>query len=88
MEYYERIKELREDRDISQEELSKLLNISQQTLSQYENNKRKLPIDLLKKYAIIFNVTTDYILGINENESKIKNQINIGRDNNGNITMK
>lgn len=67
MEYYERIKAIREDKDISQEELSKMLNIGQQTLSQYENNKRKLPIDLLKKYVEIFNISSDYILGITNN---------------------
>ena len=67
MEYYERIRGLREDKDMSQGELSKLLNIGQQTLSQYETNSRKLPIDLLKRYAIIFHVSADYILGLTDN---------------------
>ena len=67
MEYYERIKGLREDKDMSQGELCKLLNIGQQTLSQYETNKRKLPIDILKQYAIIFKVSADYILGLTNN---------------------
>lgn len=67
MEYYERIKALREDKDIPQNDLCKEFNIGQQTLSQYENNKRKLPIDLLKRYAIYFNVSADYILGLTDN---------------------
>lgn len=87
MKYYERIRELREDNDMSQEKLSKLLNIGQQTLSQYESNKRKLPIDLLEKYAEIFNVSIDYIMGrtdnpeTNKSTTNIKYQINGGKFN-------
>ena len=93
MKYYERIRELREDNDMSQEKLSKLLNIGQQTLSQYESNKRKLPIDLLEKYAEILNVSIDYIMGrtdnpeTNKSTTNIKYQIN-GGNNYGKITMK
>ena len=78
MEYNERIKSLREDRDLTQEDLCKELNISQQSLSKYENNLRRLPIDILKKYAIYFKVSTDYILGLTDNPEpnyKIKNQV-------------
>ncbi len=81
MEYYERIRALREDNDISQKELSRMLKISQQSLSKYETNKRKLPIELLKEYAKIFNVSTDYIMGLTDNPGKetitINRQINI-----------
>ena len=91
MKYYERIKELREDNDMSQEKLSKLLNIGQQTLSQYESNKRKLPIDLLERYAKIFNVSIDYIMGLTNDPRpnwNIKNQVNInGGQNYGNINI-
>lgn len=80
MEYYEIIKALREDRDLTQDELCKELNISQQSLSKYENNQRKLPIDLLKKYALYFNVSSDYILGLTDTatpKQNIKNQVTI-----------
>ena len=91
MKYYERIKELREDNDMSQEKLSKLLNIGQQTLSQYESNKRKLPIDLLERYAQIFNVSIDYIMGLTNDPRpnwNIKNQVSInGSQNYGNINI-
>ena len=66
MEYYEKIRALREDNDLSQEELSKIFNISQQTLSQYETNRRSLPIEMLIKYVEFFNVSADYILGIDK----------------------
>ena len=91
MKYYERIKELREDKDMSQEKLSKLLNIGQQTLSQYESNKRKLPIDLLEKYAVIFKVSVDYIMGLTNDPTphwNAKNQVTInGGQNYGNINI-
>ena len=47
MEYYERIKILRQKNNMSQEDLSKLLGIAQITLSQYERNQRKLPRNFL-----------------------------------------
>lgn len=62
--YYEIIKELREDHDLSQTEMGKILGISQNTVSQYEKGIRNLPIDLLKIYANYFNISADYILGI------------------------
>lgn len=74
MEYYEKIRALREDNDLSQEELSKIFNISQQTLSQYETNRRSLPIEMLIKYVEFFNVSADYILGIDKTK-KSKNNI-------------
>lgn len=91
MEHFDRIKSLREDNDITQEELCKKLNISQQSLSKYENNQRKLPIDILKKYAQIFRVSSDYILGLTDNPTpnwNIKNQIKVNGGNIGKITMK
>ena len=51
MEYWERIKALREDRDITQKELAEFLNIAQNTYSQYENGKRDVPIEVLINYA-------------------------------------
>ena len=58
---YTRIKDLREDRDIKQKEIAKLLNISQQAYSNYENEKRQIPYSLLIKIAIFYNVSLDYI---------------------------
>ena len=94
MEYYERIRALREDNDISQKELSRMLKISQQSLSKYETNKRKLPIELLKEYAKIFNVSTDYIMGLTDNpepnRATVNKQVTISGKKNkvGDITIK
>ncbi len=58
----DRLKEIREDRNLKQKEISKLLNVSQVAYSYYEIGKRQIPIDILKKLANIYNVSTDYLL--------------------------
>lgn len=64
-----RIKDLREDADITQKQLADYLNIKQNTYSQYENGQRQIPIDALIKLAHYFKTSTDYILELT-NETK------------------
>lgn len=64
MEYYERIKELREDKDKTQKEIASILKTSQSYYSQYETGKRRLPIEHLTTLCIFYNVSADYILGL------------------------
>lgn len=59
-----RIKDLREDNDITQKEIAEYLHIKQNTYSQYENGQRQLPIDALIALAKFYNTSTDYILGL------------------------
>ena len=59
-----RIKDLREDNDITQKELAEYLHIKQNTYSQYENGQRQLPIDALIALAKFYKTSTDYILGL------------------------
>ncbi len=59
-----RIKDIREDRDITQCEIAALLHIKQNTYSQYENGRRQLPIDLLIALAKYYETSTDYLLGL------------------------
>lgn len=61
-----RLKDIREDADIKQQEIAKYLHIRQNTYSQYENGRRQLPIEILIQLAIYFNVSTDYILGLTD----------------------
>lgn len=61
-----RLKDIREDRDITQREIAEYLHIRQNTYSQYENGQRQLPIDALIKLADYFGTSTDYILGITD----------------------
>lgn len=57
-----RIKDLREDKDLTQQELSKFLNISQVAYSYYELNKRNIPLELLSKLADFYNTSVDYLI--------------------------
>lgn len=57
-----RIKNLREDHDLTQSQISKFLNISQVAYSYYELNKRSIPLELLSKLADFYNTSTDYLL--------------------------
>lgn len=61
-----RLKELREENGLAQKEIAEVLNIKQNTYSQYENGKRQLPIDALIRLAKFYKVTTDYILGLED----------------------
>ncbi|WP_448919358.1 helix-turn-helix domain-containing protein [Eubacterium sp.] len=58
-----RLRDLREDNDLKQHQIAKLLNIKQNTYSQYENEKREIPIDLLWKLADFYKTSIDYIVG-------------------------
>ena len=61
-----RLKDIREDNDITQKTLSEYLNIKQNTYSQYETGQRQIPIEALIKLAIYFDTSTDYILGLTD----------------------
>ena len=61
-----RIKDLREDRDITQREIAEYLHVKQNTYSQYENGQRQLPIECLIALARYYQVSTDYILGLTD----------------------
>lgn len=58
----DRLKELREEVNLSQQELGITLNLSQSTIAYYESNKKQPSQATLKKMAKYFNVSTDYIL--------------------------
>ena len=58
-----RLKDLREDRDLSQEKVAKIINTTQQQYSKYELGIRLIPIDKLCILADYYNTSLDYILG-------------------------
>ena len=64
---YKRIRDLREDRDLTQKEMAKTLNCSQQVYSNYELGQRDIPTDILIKLSTFYKVSVDYILGISDN---------------------
>lgn len=59
-----RFRDLREDMDMTQQELATQLNIRQSTLSQYENGQRQIPLNTLIQLALFFDTSTDYLLGL------------------------
>ncbi|MDE5825633.1 MAG: helix-turn-helix transcriptional regulator [Lachnospiraceae bacterium] len=59
---YYRIKNLREDADLTQTEISQRLNISQRAYSHYENGTRDIPTNILIALADFHNVSIDYLL--------------------------
>lgn len=59
---FHRIRDLREDADLRQTELSKYLNISQRAYSHYENGTRDIPTNILIAIADFYNVSIDYLL--------------------------
>ena len=63
MKYNERIRALREDRDLTQQRVADLLNVGQRTYSDYESGKIRIPVDCLLLLARFYNVSMDYISG-------------------------
>jgi len=68
--FAQRIKALRENRGIGLNQLAALLGIGSSSLSQYENCKRTPDIVVCKMFADYFNVSGDYLLGINDDFTK------------------
>lgn len=64
------MKDLREDHDLSQKELAKILNLSQRSYSHYENGTRKIPLDILIALADFYGCSTDYLLGRTKEKRK------------------
>lgn len=63
MRHYPRIRDLREDADLLQKEVSNLLHCSQQTYSDYERGKSDIPTEVLIQLADLYHTSTDYLLG-------------------------
>lgn len=67
--YLKRLRELREDNDLSQRQIGDLLGVAQGTVSQYELGKRPLPIEYLIKLCRFYSVSADYILGLSNQKT-------------------
>lgn len=63
---YTRIRNLREDADLTQKQMAKILNCSQQVYSNYQLGQRDIPTAILIELAKFHKTTTDYILGLND----------------------
>lgn len=63
---YRRIRDLREDHDLTQSQLANILNCSQQVYSNYELGQRDIPTDILIKLSRYYKVSVDYILELTD----------------------
>jgi len=68
----ERLAQLRKERDLTQEQLAKIFNMSRSTYAQYEVDRRHPDYNTLKMIAEYFNVSTDYLLGRTDDPSPRK----------------
>ena len=71
----ERIRNLREDKDLSQNEIAKILNCSQTTYSRYETGDLNIPVDSLIKLAMYFNTSIDYLTGLTDEKKPYKRSV-------------
>ena len=60
---YTRLRDLREDRDLTQKDIAKMLGMSQTGYSKYETGENDIPTTILLKLADYYNTSTDYLLG-------------------------
>ncbi|MDE6111420.1 MAG: helix-turn-helix domain-containing protein [Eubacterium sp.] len=63
---YNRIRELRQDNDLTQKQVGEMLNMSQTGYNQYEIGKNDIPTKILIKLAEYYNTSVDYLLGITD----------------------
>lgn len=66
MALYPRLRDLREDRDLTQEQLVKILHMHKTTYTNYEQGKREIPFALVIRLAKFYNVSIDYIAGLKQ----------------------
>ena len=67
---YQRIRDLREDRDLSQTQMAKILGMSQTGYSKYETGENDIPTSILIKLARFHNTSIDYLLGETDRRSR------------------
>ena len=63
---YQRIRDLREDRDLMQKDLAAYLKCTQVCYSNYETGKRDIPTDVLKALSLYYDTSVDYIVGLTD----------------------
>lgn len=89
MYYYQRLKDIREDRDQTQEEIAEVLKIKQQQYQRYETGRQELPMHHFITLALYYKISLDYIVGLTNTPRTIdgkpynvKNMTQINGNNN------
>lgn len=95
MEYYPRLKDLREDRELNQEEIAKIIGTDQSYYAKYEKGIRPIPFERVIKLARFYNVSLDYIAGLTNDkrgigysEEKFNSKYSISQNGNGKNIVK
>lgn len=70
--YYPRLRDLREDHDMSQQQIAEYLGMKQPQYNRYERGLRDIPTDVLIRLAQLYKTSTDYILGLTNNSKPSK----------------
>ena len=71
MKPFERLRDLREDRDLKQADIAKVLKSSQQQVSKWETGEQMMGVDKYIKLAVYYNVSVDYLLGLIDTPRKL-----------------
>ena len=73
---YKRIRDLREDKDLTQKDLANYLNVSQKSYSRYERGERTIAPEILSKIATFHDTTVDYLLNRTDDKKTYKKRLN------------
>lgn len=71
MKYFERLRDMREDRDLSQADVAKLLATTQEQISKYETGRQMMGVDKYMKLARFYNVSLDFLTGLIDEPRKL-----------------
>ena len=71
MDYYQRLRDMREDHDLSQEAIAKILQTTQQQISKWETGTQMMGVDKYVILARYYNVSVDYLLGLTDIPKKL-----------------
>ena len=72
MNYYERLKDTREDNDLTQNDIAELLKTIRQQVSKWENGTQMMGVDKYIVLARYYNISADYLLGLTDSPRKLK----------------
>ena len=70
--FYPRLRDMREDHDLTQQEVAEYLSMKQSQYSRYERGHRDIPTDIMIKLALYYNTSTDYLLGLTDDLNPYK----------------
>ncbi len=70
--YHEILRDIREDRDLTQSDIARVLNTTQQVYSHYENGENEIPVRHIISLCRYYNISADYILGLSDTPATLE----------------